>query len=117
MGYEGTWREDAVKQRLVPIFSDWVVGFAVDEEGQVLCSDAEDSREYRPITNARQRHIVLAQAATRFPELVPLRPQRRPEDPICPSCKGAGGVSQYPDLICACGNLGWIPAGSVLEPS
>ena len=69
LGYEGTWREDAVRRRLVPIYSDWVVGFAVDENGHVLYSGDEMSAEYAPLTNNRYRHIVLAQAAARFPEL------------------------------------------------
>jgi len=116
VGYEGTWRESAVRRRLVPIYSDWIVGFAVDENGQVLYSGDEMSAEYTALTNDRYRHIALAQAAARFPELAQLRPTRRPEDPVCPSCRGTGGVAQYPQLICECGNLGWIPAGSVLEP-
>jgi len=89
---------------------------AVDEIGHVLYSGDEMSAAFTALTNDRYRHIVLAQAAARFPELAQLRPTRRPEDPVCPSCRGAGGVAQYPQLICECGNLGWIPAGSVLEP-
>ncbi len=115
LGYEGTWREDAVANRFVPIYSDWVMGFALNEDGEPVCSDANWGHPTR-LTNARYCHIVLAEAARRYPELASLKPLRTPNDPVCPSCKGAGGVAQYPNLICECGNLGWIPVGSVLEP-
>ena len=114
LGYEGTWRERAVKRRLVPIFSDWVRSYAVDEEGQVIVTEDDEGRETGLVTNVRQRHVILALASRYCPELAPLQPVRNPTDPVCPSCKGAGGVAQYPDLICECGNLGWIPAGSTL---
>ena len=115
LGYEGTWRERAIKHQLVPIYSDWVVSYAADEEGQVIATEDDEGRETGSVANIRQRHIVLALASRRFPELAKLQPVRGPNDPVCPSCKGAGGVAQYPDLICECGNLGWVPAGSALE--
>jgi hypothetical protein len=116
LGYEGTWRERAVKLGLVPIYSDWVISYAVDEEGQVIATEDDEGRgRTGAVTDIRQRHIVLAWASRGFPELAQLQPLRGPKDPVCPSCKGAGGVAQYPDLICECGNLGWIPAGSALE--
>jgi len=85
------------------------------KDGEPVCSDADWGHPTR-LTNPRYRHIVLAEAARRYPELASLKPLRAPSDPVCPSCKGAGGVAHYPNLICECGNLGWIPLGSVLEP-
>src|SRR6266540_4272280 len=114
LGYEGTWRERAVKRRLAPVFSDWIRSYAVDEAGQVIVTEDDEGRETGPVSNVRQRHIVLALASRYFPELAQLQPVRTPADSVCPACKGAGGVAQYPDLICECGNLGWIPAGSTL---
>ena len=98
----------------MPVYSDWVVGFALNEDGEPVYSDSDWGNAKR-LTNARYRHIVLAEAARRYNELLFLEPKRTPNDPVCPSCKGAGGVAQYPNLICECGNLGWIPLGSVLE--
>lgn len=113
--YDGTWREAAVGRRLLPVYSDWIVAYAIDEEGQLLYSEDVTWRNPAPLTNARHRHIALAQAALLYPDLAYLRPERQPEDPTCPSCRGAGGLAQYPGLVCECGNIGWIPAGSFLD--
>ena len=117
LGFHGTWREAATRNGFLPIFSDWVVGYALDHNGDVFYaeSDQEWSSPSR-LTNARQRHIVLAQAASTFPELSGLAPVRQPGDLLCPSCKGVGGTAEHPELICECGNLGWIPFGTSLDP-
>ena len=115
LGYSGTWREGAVKKGLLPVYSDWVTGYALTQDGAPVASEIDTWDRPLPVANARQRHIVLAQAGRLYPELSALRPERHAEDPDCPSCRGAGGLKDYPELICECGNLGWIPRGSRLD--
>jgi len=44
-------------------------------------------------------------------------PVRGPEDRTCPGCQGTGVVPNIPieqrdKIICWCGGLGWVPAGT-----
>lgn len=115
----GTWREAAVRAHLIPIYSDWTeTCFALTDEGDVVYSDGSWEKAER-VTNARYRHIILAQAAARYPELSDIRPVRQVEDPDCRTCGGTGvvrlGGKVYDTFICECGGLGWYPENSVLE--
>ena len=117
LGFHGTWRERAVEHGYLPVYSDWVQGFAINADGQAFYSEDDSWADAKKLTNPRYQHIVLAQAAAVFPELSNRRPVRNAGDPDCPSCGGAGGAADHPEIICECGNLGWIPRGSSLEPS
>lgn len=112
LGYSGSWRENAVLERLVPVSSDWVVCYALTSDGAPVSSDGNDWGHAVTVTDPRQRNAILAQAAIRFPELAHLRPHRRATDVDCPTCNGKGGFPKYPALICECGNLGWVPGAS-----
>jgi hypothetical protein len=107
-----------VSQGLLPVYADWMCAYALKPDGAPVYSD---EAEWRPLTNARHRHIVFAQAAERYPSLSHLRPQRGLKDPDCPSCGGTGQV-RLPEgtgpgvLMCECGGLGWYPAGSEMGP-
>ena len=118
LGFEGTWREAAVRAGFIPVYSDWESCFAITGDADVVHSDGSWDAPQR-LTNSRFRHIVFAQASMRYPELSELRPVRQPEDPDCPSCGGTGlvrvGDMVYDNMICECGGLGWIPSGSKLE--
>ena len=119
LGFEGTWREAAVRSALIPVYSDWEHCVALTDDGDVVYSEGSWA-EARSLTNARWRHIVLAQAAARYPELNDVRPVRQSDDPTCPSCGGTGvvrmGDKRYEDMLCECGGLGWSPKGSELKP-
>lgn len=120
LDFKGTWREAAVLARLIPIYSDWTTTcFALTDEGDAVYSDGSWEKAQR-LTNVRYRHIVLAQAAARYPELSEIRPVRQLDDPVCRSCGGTGlvrvGDRTYDNFICECGGLGWYPKNSVLEP-
>jgi len=113
LGFKGSWREAAVRAHVIPVYSDWTeTCFALTDEGDVVHSDTSWENAQR-LTNSRYRHIVLAQAAARYPELSELRPVRQPDDPDCRSCGGTGvvrvGEKKYDDFICECGGLGWYP--------
>jgi hypothetical protein len=113
LGYAGTWRESAVRAGFAPVFHDWTAGMGVDAEGEPFVSEDDDWTTATPVTNVRWRHIVLAQAAAHFPELARLRPVRVAGARTCPSCQGSGESLVAKDLICECGNLGWIPEGAL----
>ena len=119
LGFAGTWREEAVRVHLLPIFSDWESYYALTEDAEPVYVNDSWSSPQR-FNNRRWQHIVLAQAALRYPELASLRPIRNPDDPPCPSCGGTGrvrvGETTLESMICECGGLGWIPKGSALEP-
>ena len=110
LGYQGTWREAAVRRGLLPVFHTWEIGYAVDRTGEPYGSADDRWLDPAPLEDARTRHVVLAQAAAAYPELASLRPRRTPGDSVCPACEGRGGIPAYPAIICECGNLGWVPA-------
>lgn len=116
IGYRGTWREAAVERGLLPVYSDWECCYALTPDGVPVYSAETSWAEPLTLTNRRHQVVVLAQAAERYPALASLRPQRQPGDPACPSCHGTGAMGPYPNLICECGGLGWVPAGSELGP-
>ncbi len=120
MAFEGTWREDAVRRGFLPVYADWECSYALTADGEPVY-DCESNWEHpHPLTNQRHRFVVLAQVARRYPELASLAPERGPNDPTCPSCKGTGTVrvegKEYSNLMCECGGLGWFPTGSELGP-
>lgn len=105
-----TWKDEARERGLVPVMDiDWETLYAIDPEGRVVRSEWTDWRDVREETDPRARHIVLAQAALRDPEMVHLRPARKPDDPDCTACEGTGTLAGS-RRICECGGLGWLPA-------
>jgi hypothetical protein len=120
LGYDGTWREEAVHRRLLPVYSDWECWYALTEQGEPVYAGEEGWNGLQPLTNRRHRFVVFAIAAATYPALANLRPVRKPEDPTCETCGGTGRPRLPPgvenSIICECGGLGWIPAGSELGP-
>ena len=120
-GYSGTWKDDAVRHGLVPVYSDWECAYALTPEGGLLYLEEAGWGAANPLTNLRHRFVAFAQAAEEYPEFAHLRPVRRPEDPECASCGGTGRVRLpdgvvLPNLMCECGGLGWYPDGTGLGP-
>jgi len=115
LGWAGTWREKAVLQGILPVFSDWETGYGLNANGEVLGSPDDVWARAGIVTDPVQRNAVMAQASIHFPELAYLRPERQPGDPDCTTCHGVGGFPQYPTMTCVCGNLGWVPAGQRTE--
>jgi hypothetical protein len=71
VGYSDSWKEEAVAQRLLPVYADWMCMYALRPDGEPVYNEEGD---WRPLANARHRHIVFAQAAERYPALSQLRP-------------------------------------------
>ncbi len=105
-----TWEDEARLRGLVPVFCDWRSYFAVDGEGRPVCAPGGEWRHLQEETDPRMRHLVLAQAAIRYPHLERLRPVRQPGDPVCERCGGAGTLAGS-RRICWCGGTGWLPSG------
>lgn len=119
LDFEGTWREEAVRAHLIPIYSSFDTYYALTDDGNIVyCFGSWE--EAQTITNTRYRHIALAQAAAQYQELCEIRPVRQADDPACRSCGGTGlvrvGDKTYDEFICECGGLGWYPKNSVLDP-
>lgn len=102
-----------------PAFADWVGVFSVDRKGTAYFAEYLDLRDQVVITDARERHVVLWQAALRDPDLEDLRPVRGPDSVTCDQCEGTGRPKFSFDLpddqaskfICQCGGAGWLPPG------
>jgi hypothetical protein len=103
---------------VLPILAHWE-RYALSPDGVPLTFD---EGQWRPVTNSLHRHIVLAQAAWRYPLLAHLRPKRGSNDIECPDCCGTGDVglpiqgTGPGKFVCRCGGLGWYPAGSEPGP-
>jgi hypothetical protein len=102
---------------LLPVWGDWVGSYALTPELDVVFSEDFLLAEVDPVTDPRLRVITLYEASRRYPELAHLMPVRGPEDRTCPGCNGTGVVPNIPaeqrdKIICWCGGLGWVPAGT-----
>jgi hypothetical protein len=104
-----TWKDRARERGLVPVLCDWEYYYALDEAENPVCALYDDWRDREEVTDPWMRHIVLVQAALRHPELARLRPVRKPGDPECGRCAGAGTLATS-RRICDCGGTGWLPA-------
>ena len=111
------WETGPTARGLYPAYCDWVGGLAVDAAGEVWFSEgpAEWTAPMR-VEEPEIRHAALGVAVGRHKAIAHLRPERGPNDPTCPTCKGKGYPAQLPPnqrywILCQCGGLGWIPHG------
>lgn len=104
-----SWMDLTRERGLIPVLCDWQHYYAVDAEGLPVRGQSDDWHDLEEVTDSRMRHLVLAQAAIRYPELERLHPVRRPGDPDCGRCEGARTVAGSL-RICYCGGTGWLPA-------
>ena len=101
------------EHRALPLLVGWTSTAAIKPDGSLVWWSTEGEYEStRPVDEAHDRHIVLAVASKRYPELASVVPVR-PEDALmCSGCGGAGGVEGAPEVICMCGGLGWTRRSS-----
>jgi len=101
----------------LPISKDMGGALYLRPDGHILSSGWDTPREVEPVVDIRQHrdilHAARAHAAQQFPDIIGLLPERGPQAVNCMSCDGHGrlkGISdKYPNVVCACGGLGWIP--------
>lgn len=111
------WQRGFEEKSLTPVWADWVGGFGLSPDGQVVCIQHKGDGDPEPVEDTHLRHVTLFLASQRYPDLAHLAPRRHPADPTCPSCGGSGvyrGLDGRPvpdRAVCFCGGLGWLPAG------
>ena len=111
------WEGAARARGLYPAYCDMSgAGIAVDRGGEIWYSESPETwTNVERVAEPDVRFAALGVALARHPELAHLRPQRGPDDPVCPLCGGRGSPVQFPprvrrSIVCQCGGLGWIPA-------
>jgi hypothetical protein len=109
-------RKLAAELKLLPATMDWGGCFAIRTDGQIFSFLWDIPYELRPEDDPRIINIVLYEASQRYPELVGLKPQKPPDAQTCSYCKGTGDPlfgteleNTYNNIVCYCGNLGWLP--------
>lgn len=116
----------AARFRVLPLYSDWTECRAIRPDGVIVCYMFDNSwnPEVTPPDlhvedDVRWRHLALYQGAKKYPELSMLIPAK-PIDAIdCPWCRGMGeikhGNPDFPEIVCYCGGMGWLPADYAVE--
>ena len=106
-----TWHDHARDRGYVPVMDlNWERLYAIDYAGRVFSSTLDDWSTAAEENDPWTRHIVLAQAALRNPEMAWARPVRREGDADCAECGGTGARANSRQM-CVCGGLGWLPHG------
>lgn len=111
------WQRTFEERGLLPVWADWVGGFGLTPEQNVVFIDHKGNGEPETVEEQHLRHVTFFLASRKRPELAHLVPQRSPDDPTCPSCGGSGvyrGLDGRPApdrAVCFCGGMGWLPAG------
>jgi glycine/D-amino acid oxidase-like deaminating enzyme len=102
----------------LPLMLDWVGIFLLTRDGRISFVPWEEPTTIEPVPlrDTWMLHAVRSSGARRFPTLEGLAPVRQPDSTTCTSCRGTGqpmvGDQPAPDnVMCICGNLGWLPAG------
>ncbi len=90
--------------------------YALRLDGEVVTFAWDEPHGLSAVDDERLRNTALQQGSRKYPELATLVPARPSEAVDCRSCGGTGVIvvegRSFPNIICACGGLGWIPAGS-----
>ena len=116
------WESAARARGLAPAYADLGGFLAVDRAGDVWCSETPDGWDAATrVAEPDVRFAAIGVAVGRHPELARLVPDRRPEDPTCPTCRGRGSPADLPPrlrdrILCQCGGLGWLPAELARTP-
>jgi hypothetical protein len=100
----------------LPVIMDMGGCYALQLDGAVVTFAWDEPHGLAVVDDERLRNIALYQGSRKYPELATLVPARPLQAADCRSCGGTGIVlvegRSFPDIICFCGGLGWIPASS-----
>jgi hypothetical protein len=113
------WVRAAVREhRFLPLYLGWVASLGIRPDGSFVRWDHEDAPAIvAPLVDAWSRRFAIHQGAKTYPELAPLVPERPVEASDCKACGGAGKIVGAPEVICACGGIGWIIPGEPRGPT
>ena len=114
--YRALIRENAHKGRLYVPANFWFHEVMLDAEGSVVVLSGEPESERA--ASAIEAHIVWQDSvAQAWPELATFVPSRPDDALTCEVCGGTGrppyATGALANVMCACGNAGWIPADAV----
>ena len=109
-------RKLAAELNLLPVMLDMGGCYAIRSDCKIFSFLWDYPDGLRPEDDSRAINIVLYQASLRYPELAGLKPQKPPDAQTCSQCKGTGDPlfgtdleNKYNNIVCSCGNLGWLP--------
>ncbi len=109
-------RRLAAELELLPAMMDWGGCYAIRTDGQIFSFLWDSPYELRPENDPRIINTVLHQASQRYSELAELKPLKPADAQMCSSCGGTGDpcfgtdlTNEYNNIVCYCGNLGWLP--------
>lgn len=113
------WVRPAVRKHgFLPLYLGWVAALGLRPDGSFVRWNHEDDREVvKSLSDPYWERMALCQGAKKYPELGSLIPQRPLQARDCESCKGTGQIEGAPQIICACGGLGWMLPGEQQGPA
>ena len=105
-------RHIATELAIIPITDDGNRDFGIRlSDGKVVSFNRSEPFDLQVVSVPNAEIAVLGHAWTKFPELAPLVPTRRPDAIDCPACDGSG-VTRHGkppvEFSCYCGGLGWL---------
>src|SRR5262249_18489621 len=109
-------RELAAELNLLPVMLDMGGCYAIRFDGQIYSFLWDYPYDIRLEDDPRIINMVFYRASQKYPELAELRPMRPPDAQACSHCWGTcdplfgTGLKIEPhNIVCYCGNLGWLP--------
>jgi hypothetical protein len=108
----------AAQDRLFVQTGIWFHDIALDAQGGVrVYLDTGEGADVEREANALEAHLVWHRWVPQcHPALAAWVPARPLDAVTCEACAGTGRhdlFDKYPEVMCACGNAGWIPAEAV----
>jgi hypothetical protein len=100
----------------LPLYPGWSETIGIRPDGQIIRWSTEG--EYAgvvPVEDPEWVLLALVAGARRYPELLPLLPQRGPGTIDCP-CRAVPLLASGRVLCSQCGGLGWLPRPDICLP-
>ena len=106
-------RAGVLRHHFLPVYLGWVEVLGVRPDGSIVRWMHEDDPErVAPCGSSWERRFAGYQAASQYPELAALMPERPEDAVVCGRCDGSGIVrTPSTELVCGCGGVGWVIPG------